>query len=139
MKNKIDRREFLSSMASFGCLFTIAAPVQSLLNITGNDHNKPPVARLSELIIHQDSAAVVGREYLKLAPAEAKKEKLATAILEKMNLAPAALPGMTTVKLHKKVQTQIRKDFQDGTTVELHGWILSRTEARLFALVSLTA
>ena len=36
------------------------------------------------------------------------------------------------------VGAQIRSDFARGRTVEVNGWILSRTEARLYALISLS-
>jgi len=36
------------------------------------------------------------------------------------------------------VEVQIRSEFARGCTVEVNGWILSRTEARLYALISLS-
>jgi hypothetical protein len=40
-----------------------------------------------------------------------------------------------SIDLDKK----ILQDFENGNTVQLHGWILSRTEARRYALFSMRA
>lgn len=76
----------------------------------------------------------VGHSYLQEHKGEANPRELATTIAEschRQNADPARRDDYD-------VKTQIRTDFMHGRTVEVNGWILSRTEARLYALVSLS-
>jgi len=43
------------------------------------------------------------------------------------------LHGNVSIDLDKSIQ----QDFEHGNTVQIHGWILSRTEARRYALFSI--
>ncbi len=46
--------------------------------------------------------------------------------------------GIDPMELLARLHRQVRRDFELGRTVEVDGWILSITEARLSALVSLS-
>jgi hypothetical protein len=67
----------------------------------------------------------IGRAYLELEPREADADRLLELILGD---APAS-----------RVLERVRLDFTEGRTVRLHGFILSRMEARLCALAALRA
>jgi hypothetical protein len=45
--------------------------------------------------------------------------------------------GDTAVRLRAKIEEQVRRDFDEGRTVLVDGWILARTEARQCALCAL--
>ncbi|GAB5554552.1 MAG: hypothetical protein Sapg2KO_41430 [Saprospiraceae bacterium] len=71
----------------------------------------------------------IGEQYLKNAPKERSKRKL---VSELSNNISEDLPTIETLR------QSITKDYKDGNTIMLDGWILSKTEARQCALFSLT-
>lgn len=73
------------------------------------------------------AAQAVGREYLRCFPAEADKALLASRIC-----GPGDGDGFRLTRPWLSRQT--RQDFEAGRVVELQGWVLSATEARLCAL-----
>lgn len=92
-------------------------------------------ARLTGLLTQADSARVIGREYLLATPAEATTARL-TALVVAAAL-PRGIRGATDAQLHAHLSARIRDDFAEERVVTVAGWILSRTEARLYALTSL--
>jgi hypothetical protein len=91
---------------------------------------------LTAWLRHARSAAVVGREYLKIAPREADAAVLRHLIGD--DRAMAAATGRASARaMREHLRTRARQDFEDGRIVTLQGWILSVTEARLCALVAL--
>jgi hypothetical protein len=87
---------------------------------------------LQALLPHRESAALLGRHYLAATPHEADAQRL-RALLAGSLEAVAAKPET----LHRRVHEQIRDDFTAARVVAVDGWLLSLTEARLCALVSL--
>lgn len=83
--------------------------------------NKPQL--LSKIWDANDITAI-GKRYCRLFPDEKNKRKL----VKLLSL------QHSTVKSLEKI---IIKDYQEGNTVMLEGWILSKTEARQCALFSL--
>jgi hypothetical protein len=51
---------------------------------------------------------------------------------ERQRLASCA----TTAEIHDWLRTRIREDFAAGRSVTVQGWVLARTEARLYALAT---
>jgi hypothetical protein len=72
----------------------------------------------ADFFAHPESAAVIGRAYLEIAPDDAAASRL--------------LPGD-----HDALRERIVDDFASGRTVRIDGWILAVTEARLCAAVAL--
>ena len=92
--------------------------------------------RLARLLADGALAERVGRAYLELFPDEATAAEL-TALLYRdlgvrMRLASAAT-------LRRRLAERVRQDFVEDRVVELRGWFLARTEARLAALAVLCA
>jgi hypothetical protein len=117
------RRQF--SLAIFG---------GSLLGLTGlsNRLAANPISIVASLFTHHHSAIALGKHYLALFPEEANYEWLTTQTLRR-------LPANTESQaLKKALKRQSQKDFYDGNTVMVEGWVLSRTEVRLCALLALT-
>jgi hypothetical protein len=91
----------------------------------------PLSARLAQLFTDPRSAEIIGAAYLKAADAaEAAPERLIRAISDG-EAAFATLP-----EIAKAIRARIRRDFAEGAVVIVDGWMLSRTEARLCALIS---
>jgi hypothetical protein len=81
---------------------------------------------LRELVPHRESAARLGRAYLRTATDEASATRLASLVLGRTAVAPGGEAA--------RVASNIRADFSAGRVVTVEGWIVSRTEARLCAL-----
>lgn len=72
----------------------------------------------------------LGRRYREIVSAEDNAGVLAKAILAESHQTASSPLG-------ERVNDQVRRDFADGRTVAVNGWILSVTEARQCALYSL--
>ena len=72
----------------------------------------------------------LGRRYREEVPAENSPRALERAILAEMRVTKSELGRV-------QVNEQVQRDFADGRTVMLDGWVLSVTEARQCALFSL--
>jgi hypothetical protein len=87
-----------------------------------------------------ESAARLGRSYLELHPEEGDANRLLADI-------EAAVAGHGRIeaggndadRFTASLQRVVRGEYTRDRVVEVSGWILSRTEARLYALVSLDA
>lgn len=77
---------------------------------------------LPSAINELESMRVVGRRYLELHP----EENLAALVAE-----------LRLVRGFTALESEIRKQFVTGDVVRVEGWILSRTEVRIYAMVAL--
>lgn len=78
------------------------------------------------------SAVVVGREILRRQPRELTPERLLA------ELEATGVSGGGDVELATALRARVHTDFATGQTLQVHGWLLSRTEARLCALAALS-
>jgi hypothetical protein len=89
----------------------------------------------------RDAVVRLGRSYLVLRPAERDSEVLAHLIdraLVKSTEAAARSTGKP-VAAGVLLNTVVQADYSRGDVVQLDGWLLSITEARLYGLVALLA
>jgi hypothetical protein len=82
-----------------------------------------------------DSMIAVGRAYLDQAPGEATPLRLRHLLDLADGVSALALPATEKERLSARQS----EDFRTGRTVLVKGWVLSRTEARLYALASFQA
>jgi hypothetical protein len=92
--------------------------------------------RLAGLLGHE-SARAIGREYLRLVPAEASAAALAARVVERLPGGSRTVDAASDDRLRELLLGATLEDFEALRTVELHGWLLARTEARLCALAAL--
>ena len=92
----------------------------------------PRLAACLRLLPDPVSTAAVGRAYLERVPAE----RDAIVLLERLAIPTSLLPGGQEATLRRWFRRRIRRDFEAGRIVEVEGWILARTEARLCGLVT---
>ena len=85
---------------------------------------------LDQLIRHPDSAAAIGRAWLAQGGRSVSAPNLARELEQRLPPVAHGARGMTAAHLAEL----IRDDFVRGDVVNVEGWILSRTEARLCAL-----
>jgi hypothetical protein len=77
----------------------------------------------------------VGRAYLDQAPEEANAERLRQLLDLADEVSAVSLPNPE----RERLTVQQSEDFRTGKTVLVQGWVLSRTEVRLYALAALQA
>jgi hypothetical protein len=94
----------------------------------------PLASRLRAIVPHLDSAVVIGREYLRVAPGERESGRLWALISDGWSAAAIDAEGDA---LRRRLDERTRQDFAEGRIVTVHGWMLSATEARLCGLVAL--
>ena len=85
---------------------------------------------LRALIAHGEGARYLGGRYLQAHPSEARSDVLVR------ELVGTAAP-MSAAEASRAVAVGIRSDYSAGRTVTVDGWVLSRAEARLYALVAI--
>jgi hypothetical protein len=86
------------------------------------------------LIPHRASARLLGRAYLAETPEEASPPLLACCIGEACGAEPGMLAALPEPALRRTLADAVRRDFARGDTVVVRGWVLARSEARLYAL-----
>ena len=133
LPRKMGRRTFLLGATSLGVSF-------AWRSVGFWPFLQPPASgadRLAGLLKHQEGARLLGREYLRTVPAEASTSVLTARVVERL---PGGLRTLDTAedeRLHELVLRANTEDFRGLRTVELRGWVLAQTEARLCALASL--
>ena len=128
----IPRRGFLRALVYLvTCSDAIGklCPVPSALD--------PLAARLAQFHWHNQSAAVVGLEYLRSVPREADVQLLVDLICSFTADWRTELTQANGPTLRNLLALQQRQDFEHGRILNVRGWILSATEVRLCALAAL--
>jgi hypothetical protein len=93
--------------------------------------------RLAGFLKNEEGARSVGREYLRVVPTEASPELLVRRVAARLPGGLRAVDVAPDERLRELLIRATAEDFQDLRTVELHGWVLAQTEARLCALAAL--
>ena len=136
MADGLSRRVFLARLlAGAGCLLVARGDSR------GPDRGATPealAARIVSLVPDRRQAAVLGRAYLREAPAEASVAGLVAAI------STGCVPDFgshagSEAGLRRALSARIRRDYAERRVVDVRGWLLSPTEARICALATLTA
>ena len=97
-----------------------------------------PSERLAGLLNQEESARIIGRAYLQVAPGEASARVLTARLAERL---PEGLQSLKTAddnRLRELLRDDIARDFRDLRIVELHGVGVRPTQARLCALTALS-
>ena len=122
------RRDFLVRLLAG--LATSAILVYSGLTLFGGSSDKVKSALLRLVARHPESTRLIGERYLRLFPDENEERVLIRGIL-----------GTEEIDNSSALKAWLGKrrseDFERGDTVIVDGWILSRSEARLYALFAL--
>jgi hypothetical protein len=104
-----------------------------LLVLVHQDRRKRSVAlELETLLGNEDGVPQIGRAYLRLEPGENEIQVLSDRIFSEIRW-DLLLNG----HVREVIARRVREDFREGRVVRLRGWVVSRTEARLCALVAL--
>ncbi len=132
----IDRRGILRL---FGGLLAAQLPMWAPLFRDPRPELPPQVLGFVKMLRRTESARIVGREYLRQFPQVTPVSIVAEFVeLASSHRIVAGGPrGQDSSELCREVfrRRQLR-DFEEGRTVTLQGWVLSKTEAHLCALVA---
>lgn len=133
MTRTMGRRTFLLAAAASG----LSVAWRSFGSWPLSPAQRSESERLAALLRHEQSARVVGREYLSAFPAEESPGILTARVAEQLPGGARALAGASDGRLRELLLQATAEDFRDLRIVELRGWVLARTEARLCALAAL--
>ena len=93
--------------------------------------------RLAALLRRPDSARIIGQAFLRVSP-ERTTTALVTGIVSSLPGGSRAIADSADeADVRELLVERIRQDFADEVVVDLDGWIVSRTEARLCGIVAL--
>ena len=93
-----------------------------------------PAPALVAVLHDPPRARAIGHAYLRSLPAAQRKAgHLVRAIYADL----AQDPGFPAPNLSRLINDRVRRDFSAGAVVAVDGWVLSSTEARLYALAAL--
>jgi hypothetical protein len=95
--------------------------------------------RLAGLLRNEEGACTIGRAYLRAVPAEASSAVLTARVAERVPGGLTAVDAISDDRLRVLLVEASAEDFRDLRTVEVQGWVLARTEARLCALAAMRA
>ena len=123
------RRQFL-----VGLLLGLAGPFSFAMRLERDSFDRPTADRLLRITGCGPSSAVVGRCYLQSYPDERSVTRLVNQLTADLDLSQSRAPA----EIRAAISVRVRRDFVEGRTVAVHGWILSRTEARVSALAAVS-
>lgn len=86
---------------------------------------------LTDLLANKDDAAFLGAEFLKTHPNEITAKRLTQFIAQAIQRS-GTVPD-TSIRFRAAATSVIREEYQYDDTVLVDGWVLSRTEARIYA------
>ena len=124
----ITRREVLAA----GLLLGGSAGLLPLLGACSDGSEAQPPDSLLDVFADPASLQGIGRLYLERFPDEADEKVLLQALLTGLEVLPDSRSD-----LRDHLRSRIEADFERGDVFALRGWVLSRTEGRLWALASL--
>lgn len=132
----ISRRAFVQGTAAL--LVAGAAATVAGRNL-GSARSVSPARRLASLVTNRDSAATVGREVLRIRPAEADVGVLLAALAVSVPALPSLLSEASDDDLRAALDAASRRDFAEAGdgVIRVRGWLASVTEARICAIVAL--
>ncbi len=124
IKHVVRRRDLLALLAAL-----FPSPLAAAVAPSGG-----PIAGL---LRHIKAARAVGVAYLAIAPQERSAAMLSQLLFGGMST-NGPNSDVHTQQLRQAIEARRQRDFANGETVILDGWLMARTEARLCALAALT-
>lgn len=132
------RRTFLlRTLAFIGAAFSLRAP-STFAGTSRPGARHSLAAKLIACVEAKKSAEIVGLEYLRAFPAEGNAEQLASLIGSGLSKPSQSLARASRKEIKSLLTRQQRDDFAADRIVNVGGWVLSCSEARLYALVALS-
>jgi hypothetical protein len=130
------RRSFLRMLFFLGA--TVFLRRADAFGTTATSHAEDWLSsKLANFFHNKESARAIGLAYLRTVPEEANARQLTHFICSSWEQRYDEMVHADAAKIKTILLRQQREDFEKGRIVDLQGWILSETEARLCALAAL--
>ena len=130
--NSYPRREFLlRALAACGTPF-----LMPLASVEGVQKPQAGTAAAGYFGGQTEAARAIGEAYLRQLGLDTSAASIRKASLGALEVIARASSQQNAIKA---LGLAVRRDFQQGRSVQLEGWIISRTEAELCALTLLPA
>jgi hypothetical protein len=130
--NSYPRREFLlRALAACGTPF-----LMPLASVEGLQKPQAGTAAAGYFGGRTDAARAIGEAYVRQLGLDTSAESIRQASLGALEVIERASSQQSAIKA---LGLAVRRDFEQGRSVQLEGWIVSRTEAELCALTLLPA
>ena len=126
----VTRRCILQQVAMTVSTVAVTLPTHADMHPTCISGDPDLCAAVDELIACPNSAAIIGEVYLTQFVEERSTDMLMSKIRESLRNDTKCIGTQALLR-------RIREDFECGDIVNLHGWLLSRTEARVCALFTI--
>lgn len=136
LNSALTRRSFLQTALGLAALGWLQ-PLRALQRISGWHQPDPLAPRLTAMFTQPASAAVVGQAYLRATPEETHERRLVSLVCRQLAGGRTGVALGDRASLREQVREAQRQDFANGRVVQVEGWVLARTEARLCALAAL--
>jgi hypothetical protein len=132
----ISRRRFLAVAGGLAAPLALAPlrPWTALIEV----ETVPSAVRLASLLADRESAAVVGRAYLRTVREQPDAASLAELVTSSLPRGPHALAAGDE-ELRRLLAQRVERDFADERIATVDGWVFSLTEARLCGLCALVS
>ena len=135
----ISRRSFVSAgVAVFTGLLAAPARARARLRPPGRVGSATPSDLVGQFFSDAAGTRRIGSAYLQLAPTEASEAALTTALAPAGEDAAQWWGSIDLADLQQEVRRRAHRDFKTPDVVDIGGWQLARTEARLAALWTVT-
>ncbi len=138
IRKALRRRGVLGLLAFVGgwALVTLR-PTSAAASVAANGKTEHFENFISNLYHQAESAAVVGRIYLREHPRQGEPAEWLARLCSKRGTDLDALCRCGQAERHAWIDRAIREDFAAGRVVDVQGWQLSETEVTLCALVAM--
>ena len=131
----LTRRQFLIVSAAFATPLVVRRPWELGGSLGGGAD--VTAERLTGILRRHDSARIIGVEFLRVSPQRSTTE-LVSSILSSLPGGPTAIvDSADEADVRRLLVERIGQDFAEDAVVDLRGWIVARTEARLCGVVAL--
>ena len=122
------------ALTFIGCATALPLLLRSGLGDAAGEGVDQSAAKLRCLIADPRLARVLGRGYRARFRAEDHPAVLMRLMRSSLALGDTEPAAWTRDSLLPALDSRVRAEFGGGDTVQIHGWVLARTEARLCAL-----
>lgn len=135
MMKRLTRRSILRR----GGILAAIGLLSPLILGRGIDGDRSLALRFVALFSDRAGAAELGSRYLEVYSQSPDWRTILSTMISDHAATPTDFSGLSSSQLRKTVSAMMSEDFKRGDAVWLDGWLLSRTEVRLYALTKLVA
>jgi hypothetical protein len=121
-------------LACLGCACGLPLMLRSSFGSTAGQSIEHNAAQLRSLVADPRRARILGYRYRTQYPAEKQTAVLTGLICSSLALDDSGMAVIDRDALLSALDARVRAEFGDGDIVQVDGWVLARTEARLCAL-----